>query len=161
LNDKNRHMVVEANPFLLPLLTRNRDRNRCKFEIVHAAAGSAENTVGFFCEENPLASSLLISTPKCRTVPTVTLSELIHSRGFRHCTLICDIEGAEIGLIQGETQVSSDHFQLLIIEFHPAITGIEAVQDTLERLRSCGFSQSQENGTFTSCGRLPREPMVR
>ena len=139
LKDKTSHVVVEANPFLLPLLTRNRDRNRCKFEIVHAVAGSAERTVGFFCDENPLKSSILISSPKCHAVPTVSLSELVHTRRFRHCTLICDIEGAEIGLIQRGTQVLSSHFDLLIVEFHPAITGIQVVHETLERLRDCGF----------------------
>jgi FkbM family methyltransferase len=139
LNDRNRHVVVEANPFLVPLLTRNRDRNRCKFEIVHAAAGSAQSAVGFFCDKDPLKSSLLISSPQCHAVSAVTLSELIHSRGFRHCTLICDIEGSEIGLIEGATQVLSDHFQLLIVEFHPGISGNQVVRETLERLRSCGF----------------------
>jgi hypothetical protein len=33
LADPARHVVVEANPGMIPLLTRNRDRNGCRFRI--------------------------------------------------------------------------------------------------------------------------------
>jgi hypothetical protein len=73
-------------------------------------------------------------------VPSVTLTELAQSRGFRNCTLICDIEGAEIALIERELETLSDRFRLLIIEFHPTITGSQEVQRNLDQLSKHGFT---------------------
>jgi FkbM family methyltransferase len=140
LKVKTSHIVVEANPNVIPLLTRNRDRNRCKFEVVHGAVGPPGETITFFCNDNPLMSSTQISNmPSCE-VPSVTLSELAQSRGFRDCTLICDIEGAEMALIDRELQTLSDRFRLLILEFHPTISGPHEVQRNLDRLSRHGFT---------------------
>ena len=154
LRDRSRHIVVEANPSLLPLLARNRDRNRCRFEIVHAVAGVATGTVDFFCDTNPLKSSLFVSSAKPCPVPVMTLGELLHARGFRDCTLICDIEGAEIGLIEGSIQLLKDHFQVLIVEFHPFITGAWAITPRRSRgFIGVGSNRSRERDTFTFCER--------
>jgi FkbM family methyltransferase len=140
LKAKTSHIVVEANPNVIPLLTGNRDRNRCKFEVVHGAVGPPGETITFFCNDNPLMSGTQISKMQSCEVPSVTLSELAESRGFRDCTLICDIEGAEIALIERELETLADRFRLLIIEFHPTITGPQEVQRNLDQLSKHGFT---------------------
>jgi FkbM family methyltransferase len=140
LKVKTSHIVVEANPNVIPLLARNRDRNGCKFEVVHGAVGPPGETITFFCNDNPLKSSTQISKMQSCEVPSVSLSELARSRGFRDCTLICDIEGAEIALIERELETLADRFRLLIIEFHPTITGSPEVQRNLDQLAKHGFT---------------------
>jgi len=140
LKAKTSHIVVEANPNVIPFLTRNRDRNRCKFEVVHGAVGAPGKTITFFCNDDPLMSSTQISKMQSCEVPSVTLTELAQSRGFRNCTLICDIEGAEIALLERELETLSDRFRLLIIEFHPTITGSQEVQRNLDQLSKHGFT---------------------
>ncbi len=134
LKNKKLHVVVEANSSVLPLLTRNRDRNRCEFEIVQAAAGIPRETVRFFPDENPLKSSALVEGSHYNDVSCISLNEIVHRRGFHGCTLICDIEGAEIGLIEAEIDVLCDRFKLLIVEFHPGISGVDTVRRTLNLL---------------------------
>jgi FkbM family methyltransferase len=140
LKAKTLHVVVEANPNVIPLLTRNRDRNHCKFEVVHGAVGPSRETITFFCNDNPLMSSTQASEMQSCEVRSVTLSELVESRGFRDCTLICDIEGAEIALIDRELKTLSDRFRLLIVEFHPGISGSDEVQRNLNGLSKNGFT---------------------
>ena len=140
LKDKKRHVVVEANSGVLPLLKRNRQRNRCGFEIIHAAVGAEGDKVRFYQNENPLKSSALVTGEEFYDVPCLSLSSLATPRGFTACTLVCDIEGAELGLIEAEGQVLRDRFRTLIIEFHPMINGPEAVRAGIARLESYGFT---------------------
>ena len=48
LSNPERHVAVEANPAVLPILTGNRDLNGCRFEIVHAAAGAEGDVITFY-----------------------------------------------------------------------------------------------------------------
>src|SRR6185295_467935 len=45
LKNPRHHVVVEANPHVLPALLENRNRNHCSFEIVHGAAGGVGKSV--------------------------------------------------------------------------------------------------------------------
>lgn len=141
LKDRKRHVVVEANAAVIPLLKRNRDRNRCGFEIVHAAAGTDQPAMRFFQGDDPLKSSALLATPDFYEVPCLPLSGIVEPRGFCLCTLICDIEGGEIGLVETQLQILRERFRLLVVEFHPAITGAESVRNALARLRGVGFEE--------------------
>ena len=44
LTNKTRHVVVEANPFCIPTLHRNRDLNQCQFLIEHCAVSQSKVT---------------------------------------------------------------------------------------------------------------------
>lgn len=139
LKDRSRHVVVEANAAVIPLLRRNRDRNRCGFEIIQAAIGPQGSSLRFFQNNDPLKSSAFIAGSQSCDVPCLPVAGILDSHGFDQCTLICDIEGAEIGLIDSEYRILKERFRLLIIEFHPAITGPESVGLALDRLRQAGF----------------------
>src|ERR1044072_4533763 len=47
LNAPREHVVVEANPDLLPLLEENRDRNGCKVSILHRAIAPTTDKIKF------------------------------------------------------------------------------------------------------------------
>src|SRR5215212_6700577 len=56
LLDSSRHVVVEANPDLIPLLKTNREHNRCRFKVLHAALSYSANEVEFLISDSILAS---------------------------------------------------------------------------------------------------------
>jgi FkbM family methyltransferase len=121
-NRKN-HVVVEANPQILSLLTENRDRNGCEFEIVHGAVGEQGRSISIHLHENALLSSAITTAEKKVEVPGVTLEDILRARSFDRCALICDIEGAEVNLIRDELPTLRSRVETFIVEFHPWING--------------------------------------
>src|ERR1051325_201510 len=47
LGNPQQHVVVEANPHLVPLLNKNREANHCEFTILHRAVGYGSNEIEF------------------------------------------------------------------------------------------------------------------
>ena len=82
LQDPRKHVVVEANPSLLTLLGRNRDRNNCHFTVVHGAVAYGTDEVTFYVDDNALASSAHRATQRSVRVPTITLRQIVEQFGF-------------------------------------------------------------------------------
>jgi hypothetical protein len=72
-------------------------------------------------------------------VPATTLHQLLDDHGFRRCTLICDIEGAEVELVRREARTLSQCVETLIMEVHHRLVGDEASAVLLETLHQAGF----------------------
>jgi len=138
-----KHIVVEANPHIIPLLEKNKKANDCKFEIVNKAIGY-ENTVDFYLDDNFVAGSVHKKTPRKISVRGITLKEL--TKDFKKINLFADIEGAEIPLIDNEIDVISEKVSILIIEFHPAINGKNEVERVTARLEKAGLQCVMSNG---------------
>lgn len=134
-----KHVVVEANPALAPLIEQNRERNRCRFKIVNAAVTYGGETIAFNVSDNILASSLHAEEQQSVVVSTVTLRRLLEKHGFERVTLICDIEGAELELVENEVDVLRERVSTIIMELHDRIVGDEPTKRMLERLQSAGF----------------------
>lgn len=139
LHDPSKHLVVEANPALLPLLTKNRDRNGAKFSIVHAALGAEGSTVTFYMHGKSSAGSIRRETDQAVVVPAMTLMALLRKTGWKNISLLCDIEGAEIDLIRNEGTILRDFVQVFIVEMHPQISGVSSVNEALQALLYLGF----------------------
>lgn len=153
LSDATRHVVVEANPDIVPTLAGNRERNDCRFEIVHAAlAYGAGGEVTFHVAEDPLCSRVgggegAGDAARAITVPAVTLAEVLDGRGFGRCTLVCDIEGAEVELIRREPEVLRSRVATLFIETHDRLLGDAAPPGgTARALEELGFEAVYEGG---------------
>lgn len=120
LAPSSKHVVVEANPALLPTLRRNRDRNGFAFEIEGAAAGVAG--AGAFLE------GAYVTTGRCEAgsragveVPGTSLAEL-HERHGGFTALVADIEGGELDLLRGGADVLRA-YRLVLIEIHDRVLG--------------------------------------
>lgn len=142
LDDRTRHVVVEADPALLPILKENRDRNRCRFEILHGAAGMDGREIVFYIGADALCSSALKASGESIKVPSVALSRILDDRSFSRCSLICDIEGAEIGLIREELATLKSRVKVFMVEFHPTISGADEVTAAEGLLTGNGFRLS-------------------
>lgn len=139
LRQPEKHVVVEANPTLVPLLAENRERNGCSFRIVHAALSYGAETINFKVNDNILASSLNGDEQRAVVVSTVTLKLLLEETGFERVTLLCDIEGAELQLVEHELDLLRERVSMIIMELHDRMVGDEPTQRMLKRLESVGF----------------------
>ena len=146
LRRPEQHVVVEANPALLPLLEDNRARNDCRFEIVHAAVSYGVETIKFNVDDNILASSVGGDERQAVTVATVTLERLLNEHGVARTTLICDIEGAELQLVEHELKTIGERVATIIMELHDRIVGQEQTQAMLSQLESAGFKIVSRDG---------------
>jgi FkbM family methyltransferase len=133
------HVVVEANPTIIPLLTRNRDTNRCRFTIEVAALAYDAEEVIYYTGSTVLAGGLHPTGGRRFRVPAVTLGRLLEQHGFDAVSLIMDIEGSEGSLVEREPDVLRSRVRWLILELHPYVLGSDGLARMLDALHSLGF----------------------
>ena len=143
LKDPTAHVVVEANPQVIPILRRNHDGNNCKFEILNAAIAYGHSTVSFAVASDFRGGALRRDSdrPYAKTFVTVAatgLGAIIAKRGYDQFTLICDIEGHECELVALEAEIFRK-VETLIMETHARLIGEEKNNELMEKLSELGF----------------------
>lgn len=123
--DRSRLLVcVEANPWLLDQIRVNVDRNApgARVAIVHGA-------LDYSCDERPWVEIALgernidsrVRRPEpgesFAKAPTLTLGRILADQGIREYALVCDIEGAEAGIVERDA-AALELCRQLIIELH-------------------------------------------
>jgi len=139
LTHRHAHVVVEANPALIPLLERNKALNAAEFQIVSGALAYGCDAVTFFLNRDSLAGSVQSQKGEAVTVPALTLHDLFERNGFQSAMLVCDIEGGEIDLVAQESQLFAERVRLFVVEVHRRISGEEAIAAMIKRLEQVGF----------------------
>jgi FkbM family methyltransferase len=139
LADPRRHVVLEADPDLIPRLMENRSLNRCGFEILNRAVGYGAAEVSFFTCFDSRGGGIHDNRGKAVRVPAITLEQVAYDFGFPRCTLICDIEGAEVDLVENEAAVLAKLVDTLILEIHPKIMGQARIDAMLAALSQNDF----------------------
>ena len=142
LRDREAHVVVEANPFLIPFLERNREVNGAKFSVEHcvvsrdsrATLNIAANIDGSRRGEHGLP------------IPTRTFEYLEKHHQIQFDTLVMDIEGAESEFLL-ENRAILERMQLIVIEFHPGALGETQVGVLREVLIGCGLEKVDQRLT--------------
>lgn len=133
------HIVVEANPNVLPHLIENRATNRCEFEILNAAIAYDRESITFVPSMDFWGSSLEQKNGGDPvTVKTLRLRDIISARSFKSFTLICDIEGYEYDLVRHESEVLASA-DTIILETHARYIGEPKTLELLTTLRRLGF----------------------
>jgi FkbM family methyltransferase len=144
-----KHVVVEADPNIVPKLTANRELNACKFEILNCALAYDADEVAFAISHDTRGGGIYVQGTGHVTVRTVTLQKLAQERGFSRFTLVCDIEGSEVDLVAREKDLLASAVDTFILETHPKVSGAERVAAMLRDLKSLGFETADANtGTF-------------
>lgn len=135
------HIVVEANPFAIPLLEQNRTANQCKFQILNSAIAYGPNAVTFSPEKDLWGNSLRRrENGDTVTVQTVRLQDIVRANHFDSFTLICDIEGHEYELVQNEAEIVR-RADTLILEIHPTFIGENQTMGLLDNLKQLGLTE--------------------
>jgi FkbM family methyltransferase len=147
LRNPQTHVVVEANPDLIGLLKDNRDRNGCTFAILNRAVAYGSDEVSFYQDAGCfLAGSVHVRTATSVTVPTTSLRRIIRDYAIETCTLICDIEGGEMDLVRHESDVLEKHVEMVIVEIHGWLLGMNLVQEMNDTFERIGFRCLHEKG---------------
>lgn len=125
LTNKEKHVVVEANPKLIPVLENNKIINDAKFSIENVILSDIDNDdVSFFLDKRSILGSTLNLIPKNRileemTLKTTTLNTLQNKYNLKFDALICDIEGGEYDLFENcLTDDILPQFKYITVEFH-------------------------------------------
>jgi len=139
LNNPEKHIVVEANPELIPYLERNRENNNCQFQVINYAVAHGVNEISFNLADDILGSNAQVKTGRCVTVQAITLKSILEQTNFPICTLVCDIEGNEIDLIKHEAGIIKERVSTMLMEVHPNFTGQPSVDNMLDSLQDLGF----------------------
>jgi FkbM family methyltransferase len=146
------HVVVEANPGIIPLLERNRDLNRCGFRVINKALAYDADTVAFNVHSSFTESRIGDDSGMAVLAPTTSLGAILAEAGFDQISLICDIEGAEAALVERELDTLQRHVRTLLVEIHPYLIGQETAAWINRALEGAGFAlrdQAGNNWVFT------------
>ncbi len=147
VKDPTRHIVVEANPAMVPVLRSNRDRNGCKFTIINKAVAYGRDEVELAVDSEFVGSRVGGATSTSSVaVRTTTARALLDEAGFDQAALICDIEGTEADLVSQEIDTLAHRVRFIMAELHPAVIGDEATERLQESLRSVGFALREQIG---------------
>lgn len=134
------HLVVEANPELIPLLKYHRHINGACFEIEECAV-STEPEVTFSVHRLMTHSGIFTQNDSRQiTVRGRSLAELHDSHGPFNALLI-DIEGSELDVLRSSSDLLLE-YRLVIIEFHKEQLGIDGLEECRGLLTSVGLKRS-------------------
>jgi FkbM family methyltransferase len=105
------HIVVEANPTMIPILKRNRDLNRCKFRIINKAIAYDRDFVDLALDSDFVGTRISSDrlSKQVLSVPTTTVRQLLDQTGFGRVGIVCDVEGAEADMISREMPTLQQH----------------------------------------------------
>jgi FkbM family methyltransferase len=142
----DRHVVVEANPYLLDLIATNRNLNRCSFQILNRVLAYGAETAEFSLDSSFVGSRVGGSSGSTVSVPTTSLEGILNEAGYEQCSVVCDIEGAEIQLVEHEIDVIRRKVPFLLIELHPMTVGQDAVDRMIESLQDAGYRVQEKSG---------------
>ena len=141
LQNPARHVVVEANPYCLPAIHRNRIRNGGSFLVEHCAVTNQRQVDFSINLRHITGSSLRCPTQTLVRLPGRSLSELVERHG-PFSTLIMDVEGSELELLESSRAILGQ-FRLILIELHEKVIGPEGILKCREILVSAGFKHSE------------------
>jgi FkbM family methyltransferase len=147
LNKRSKHVVVEANPQLIPWLEGNRSLNKAEFAIESGMLSKSSDGT-FRIEKFIVSGSANTSTGTIITVPVFDIESVTTKHGFIPSTIVMDIEGGEVDfLAENETWLNEHReVRLMIIEMHPFIVGPDSIREVTTTLERLGFACAEKSG---------------
>jgi FkbM family methyltransferase len=144
LTDKSRHVVVEANPFCIATIYRNRDLNQSGFLVEHCAISSQPEVVFYLHPVYIVGGTTQRATNRPVRLPAKSFRQLDREHG-PFTALIIDIEGSELEVFEDSIDVLK-RYRLVVVELHEFAIGAAGVERCREILRSCGLTMVGSSG---------------
>jgi len=144
LHNPERHVVMEIDAKVLPVLRRNRDRNKSRFSIVHGGL-SRDPHIRFRRKRNAVLNSTKSTEGRKRTSPAYGFTDLYNTFASRFDTLVMDVEGAEIDIIRDFSD-EIQQMRCIIVEFHPHLAHADEIDECRNELVRMGFQPVQKKG---------------
>lgn len=144
-----RHIVVEANPDLVPVCARNASQGATAgaTKVVQAAVDySGARSVTFARGHNAHVGHIARGDEDGFSVPAIMLAELADDLPEGPFALVCDIEGGEVALFAAETTLMA-RVNLLVLETHPGIYagGAADLASMIAQIEDAGLAKISES----------------
>lgn len=131
------------------------------------AIAATDGMLDLFISDGPVsnANSLVPSAGKCLTVEALTLDQLKPRRPLS--VIKIDVEGAEVGLLEGGTNLIAEHRPAIALDVHPAAVAHDGrrLKDLCQILSHLGYAArvrgSRERPTGVKRLDLPADPDLR
>jgi len=148
LIDNTRHVVLEANPKLIPSIVLNKKENSCGFHIENVII-SKDKDNDFYVHDLIVGGSSKRKTDRKITVEGVDFEQLRRKYDMAFNVLIMDIEGGELELLRNFKEDIAD-FGQIFVELHPfaGILSKEEAQECEAILASLSFEIVLRDGNF-------------
>lgn len=145
LDSSSKHLVVEANPYLIPWILSNKALNKCNF-LVEFCAVSEKYKSEFYLHELIVGGISSRKTKNPIDIINCSLKYILKKHGDFD-VLIMDIEGGEFQFFtEYENYIST--FNIIIFETHDFIIGIEKTEQIRTILKNNSF-QNIDNLSLT------------
>ena len=137
LHSPTDHVVVEANPHLIPWIETNRTKNHARFSTEQCLVSRTSDGT-FYIHHVIVGGSAERQTPHRITVPVDTVEGLEAKHNLRFNALVMDIEGGELAfLLENPTLLSRLNF--VCVELHEFAIGKEGVATCRRILANAGL----------------------
>ena len=148
LANPNQHVVVEANPNVIPVIEENRSRNKCGFAIENCMV-SSQPINSFFIGSSLLTSSNRRTGRSKINVVGKTVAELEQAHQLKFDVLMMDIEGGELDFLR-ENQEKLKELQVIFMEVHEHkdVLSKAEVEECLTIVQSAGFEKVVDDTSF-------------
>lgn len=151
LLNKNNHVAVEANPKLIPLLTQNKNNNKCKFKIENSIISKKSNGI-FYSYDKLVAGSAhrKDNREKNKTkhiVNVISLENLILKYNIIFNFIIMDIEGGELEFIKENKDYIKKNVKYILVEIHEFLMYNNYENECKNLLKNIGMKLIKKDGT--------------
>jgi FkbM family methyltransferase len=148
LQHPERHVVVEANPNVVPVIEENKRRNHCGFHIEHCMVSNRPMNEFFIGKTILMSSNRRQSAQKIR-VAGKTVADLEQQYGLKFDALVMDIEGGELDFLR-ENREWLKNLRVVFMEVHPHrdILTTEEVDECRSILATAGLEQIVDETNF-------------
>lgn len=132
-------IAVEANPGLMDYMAALHARNRVrKVRRVNTVLTNEDRETVTFYQRHDFWMGSLIAGPNAYVgtveVPTTRLDDMLRTEAID--LIVCDVEGAEVGLFEGADLAGVDR---VFLEVHDHVTGLSGVGRVFAALARQGF----------------------
>lgn len=148
LADPSQHVVVEANPRLVPWIEKNRSANGAGFTVEHCML-SEQPVNDFYLHDQIVCGSNKHRSGQRIQVPGLSPEQLQQKHGLHFDHLIMDIEGGELFFFRNHQPFLSQ-LKAIYMEIHPfeGILTDQEAQECEQILQGLGFSKELQDGYF-------------
>jgi FkbM family methyltransferase len=145
LNGGRRMVCVEANSRILSLARETIFMNAPSTDVVliPAAVDYRNETVPFAVSEDLISSRVAQGDELLSRVPAITLMSILEQVDVREYSLVCDIEGAELQILENDLEALA-RCRVMIIELHDTPT--LSIDQMAQVIAAAGFHRKAQHG---------------
>lgn len=165
----------EMDDMFFDLLLKNVQLNHCdNVKAYNVAVTDAAGTVKYRRDSNRYSSGFRLRSPAADenedlfvSVESIALDDLMRSEGDVPDVIKIDVEGAEMNVLRGMTQILRDHRPILFLEVHPGyLPNFDtSISEILSLLAECGYEVFEIEDLRIQDGKgkltpVPREAVI-